>query len=342
MAIITRAAGTASAGSLIPEDYARGIIKNVTQLSAAMRLLSRRRMSRKTQRMSVLTTKPTAAFVAAGTAPFDNTDVGQKSITALNWADLTMTAEPISCIVMVPDHLVEDVDYDIWAEIRPEVEEAIAAAIDGAVFFGTGAPTSWGANSISAHATAAANTVTAGTGVDLAADLNSALGAVEADGFYPSGFFYDLREKATLRGLRDQNRQFLWAPRGPANTGLQNAGADDEISSRSRDVRAQGEIWGLPAYTSAMGLTGFVPATGSVRYITGDFDKAFLGVRSDITMTKSNEATLTDGSDTWALFQRDVTAVRFVTRIAYVTSNPSTRQNATAATRSPFAVVKAP
>src|SRR5215831_6338761 len=330
-----------SGGSLIPEDYARGIIKNVTQMSAAMQLLSRRRMSRKTQRMSVLTTKPTAAFVTPGTAPFNSTDVGLKAVTALNWVDLNLVAEPVACIVMVPDHYREDQAYDLWAEIRPEVEEAIAAAIDSAVFFGTGAPASWPA-SINAHATAAGNTVTAGTGVDLAADLNSAMGAVEGDGFYPSGFFYDLREKATLRGLRDQNRQFLWAPRGPANTGLQNAGDNDDITQRRRDVTQQGEIWGLPAYTSAMGLTGFVPATGSTRYITGEFDQAYLGIRSDIRMDTSNEATITDGADTWPLFQRDTTAVRFVTRVAYVTANPSTRAQPTTANRSPFAVLKAP
>src|SRR5262247_3838868 len=313
MAIISRAAGVGA--SLIPEDYSRGIIKNVTQNSAALRLLSRRRMTRQIQRMSVLTAKPTAAFVTAGTAPFDSTDVGAKSVSRLTWADLTMTAEPVAVIVIVPDHFYEDQAYDLWGEIRPEVEEAIAAAIDAAVFFGTGAPASW-PSSINAHATAAGNVVTAGTGVDLAADLNSAMGAVEGDGFYPSGFFYDLREKATLRGLRDQNRQFLWAPRGPANTGLQNAGDNDQIATRTRDVTQQGEIWGLPAYTSAMGLTGFVPATGSTRYITGDWDMAYIGIRSDIRMDTSNDATITDGADTWNLFQRDTTAVRFVTRVA--------------------------
>lgn len=304
-----------------------------------MRLLSRRRMTRQTQRMSVLTAKPTAGFVTAGAAPYDSTDLGLKSITRLTWADLTMTAEPVAAIVMVPEHYLEDQAYDLWGEIRPEVEEAIAAAIDAAVFFGTGAPTSWPA-SINAHATAAGNTVTAGTGVDLAADLNSALGAVESDGFYPNGWFYDLREKATLRGLRDQNRQFLYAMRGPANTGLQNAGDDDEIAARVRDVRAVGEIWNLSAYTSAMGLTGFDPGTGKTRYITGDFDKAVLGVRSDITVKMLDQATLTDGSDTYALAQRDMVAMRLVCRVAYVCSNPITRLQPTTASRSPFAILK--
>jgi hypothetical protein len=314
-------------------------------MSAAKRLLASQRMTRQTQRMSVLTSKPTAAFVTAGTAPFDSTDVGLKAITRMTWADLTLTAEPIATIVMIPEHYMEDSAYDMWGEIRPECEEAIAAAIDAAVFFGTGAPTSWPA-SIVAHATAAtvtANVVTAGTGVDLAADLNSALGAVETDGFYPNGWFYDMREKATLRGLRDANRQFLFSTRGPSNTGLQNAGdGDGDISARVRDVRTQGEIWNLPAYTSAMGLTGFTPGTGAVRYITGDFDKAFLAIRNDIRVKMLDQATLTDGADTWALAQRDMVAMRLVCRVAYVTSNPYTRLAPTAANRSPFAVVKTP
>src|SRR5262245_53639702 len=219
----------------------------------------------------------------------------------------------------------------------------MAAAIDAAVFFGTNAPASW-PPSIHAHATAATgtpNVVTARTGCDSAAALNNARGAVGTDGFCPHGWFYDLREKATLRNVRDQNRQFLYAMRGPANTGLQNAGDDDEISARIRDVRQQGEIWNLPAYTSAMGMTGFAPGTGKTRYITGDFDKAFLGVRADIRVKMLTEATLDDGGASWSLAQRDATALRMVMRVAYAVSNPVTRLQPTIASRSPFGIMKA-
>src|SRR4030095_7574116 len=101
-----------------------------------------------------------------------------------------------------------------------------------------------------------------------------------------------------------------------------------------------GEIWNLPAYTSAMGLTGFTPGAGATRYITGDFDKAILGVRSDIRVKMLDQATLVDGADTWNLAQRDTVAMRLVARVAYVTSNPLTRAQPTAATRSPFAVMQ--
>jgi hypothetical protein len=76
--------------------------------------------------------------------------------------------------------------------------------------------------------------------------------------------------------------------------------------------------------------------------VTGDFEKAFLGVRTDIRVKMLTEATITDGADTWSLAQRDATAMRIVTRVAYVTSNPPTRlaPAASDAVRSPFAIVK--
>lgn len=323
--------------SLIKEDYARGIIKDAIQESAALQLLDKRRMSQKTQRMSVVAAKPTAAFVTGS-----DTDVGLKATTNMSWADKTMTAEPIAAIVAIPEDLLEDADYDLWAEVKPELTEAVAFVIDSAVFFGSGAPTSW-PTAIVPHAIAAGNTVNAGTGVDLAADLNSAMGAVESDGFYPNGWFYDLRERATLRGQRDANRQLLFSPRGPANTGISNAG-DGITGNRRRSSAGAGMIWDLDAYTSAMGLAGFTPTTGNIRYLTGDFNQAIIGIRSDMRMTVLSEATLynPDGSVLYALPQQDMKALRIVMRIAYQIKNPPTRLNTNATTRSPFAVVRVP
>ena len=337
MAIIARP----GASTLVPEDYARGILKNVTEMSAAMSLLERRRMRAKEQRMSILTTKPTAGFILASTGIGGaDSDTGVKPLTVAAWADLKMYAEPVAALVVIPEDVIEDAGEDLWGEIKPELEEAIAAAIDAAVFFGTGAPSTWPV-SINAHAVAAGNTVALGAGVDLAADLNTAMGLVEADGFYPDGWFYSQRYKATLRGLRDNNKQFLWSPRGPANTGLQNAGADDEISRRRRDVSQAGEIWGLEAHTSAMGLAGFDPTpTTGVMFITGDFTKAILGVRADIRFKMLDQAAVDDGGTVLYLAQRDLIGLRVVTRVAYVLTNTASRMNTNAATRSPFASVR--
>jgi hypothetical protein len=332
MALVDRT----GASSLIREDYARGIIKNATQMSAAMQLFQRRRMSSKQQRMSVIATKPTASFVTGS-----DTDVGLKALSSMTWESKYLNAEPIAAIVPIAEDLLEDQEYDIWGEVKPELEEAIAATIDAAVFFGTGAPSTWPTAVVTA-AVAAGNTVNAGTGVDLAADLNTAMGTVEADGFIPDGWYFALTEMATLRGLRDANRQFLFMRSGPANTGVQNAGLERD---RRRDrMGYQGEIYGLEAYTSALGLSGFASVSGNARYVTGDFDQGIIGVRSDIRYQILREATLfnSDGSVAYALAQQDMVALRVVMRVAFQVPNPPTRMQSVTASRYPFAVVRVP
>lgn len=323
--------------SLQVEDYNRGIIKNATQMSAAMSLFSRRRMTRKQQRMSVISGKPIAAFV---TGP--DTDVGLKPTTSMSWANVFMTAEPIAAIVPIAEDVLDDTDYDIWGEVKPELEEAVAAVIDAAIFFGSGAPSTWPPAIVTA-AVNAGNTVNVGTGVDLAADLNTALGFVEADGFVPDGWFFNLTELASLRGLRDANRQFLFNRTGPGNTGIQNVGPEGSDRRRAR-MGYQGDIYNLQAYTSALGLAGFNVSSGNARYITGDFTQGILGVRSDIKYTILREATLynADGSVMFALAQQDMVALRAVIRVGFQVPNPMTRMNQNNATRYPFSVVRTP
>lgn len=319
MATITRAS---DAGSLIPEDYARGIIKAATEESAAIKLMRHKTMTRKQQRMSVLSAFPIVSFV---TGP--NTDVGLKATTGMSWANVFLNAEPIAAIVPIAEDLLEDADYPLWDEIKPALEEGVAVAIDGAVFFGAGAPATW-PTAIAPAAVAAGNTVTAGTGVDLAADLNNAMAAVEADGFTPSGWWMRVQEKGVLRGLRDANRQFLFNPEGPSNTGLSRAAF-------------QGRLFNEPAMVSKAGLAGFAGGAGTYRYITGDFDQAVLGIRSDISYKVLTEATLynPDGSVMFALAQQDMVALRLVMRLGFAVPNPITRANPTGGTRYPFAVV---
>jgi len=332
MAVIDRAT---DASSLIPEDYQRGIVQPITEKSAALSLIPTVPMSARQQRMSVLATFPIAAFVTGS-----NTDVGLKATTNMTWANVFMTAEPIAVIVPIAEDLVDDIGQPIWAQVKPRLVEAIAAVIDAAVYFGVGAPASWTSPSIVPGAVAAGNTVAAGTGVDIAADMNAAMGAVEADGFYPDGWYWDLRERVNLRGLRDANRQFLFNPSGPSNTGVASAG-----DRRMMEAGYQGPLYGLPSYTSALGLASFGPGvSGNTRYVTGDWDQSRIGMRKDIEFKMLDQAALfnPDGTLMFNLPQQDMVALRVVTRVGYVTPNPATRTNPNAGTRWPYAVVRIP
>jgi HK97 family phage major capsid protein len=206
--VLTRGAGptySATPGThpLIPEDVSRTIIKSTTQKSAVLEMLKHRTMSTAQQRMPVLATKPTAYFVTG--------DTGLKQTTSISWTNKFLDAEELAVIVPVPEKLLDDVDYDIWGEIRPEIIEAMGLALDAAILFGYNKPASWPA-SIAAAAIAAGNVAIQGTGVDVADDLNNAMAAVEIDGFDVNGFFIRTSMKAELRGLRDLNQAFIFQP----------------------------------------------------------------------------------------------------------------------------------
>jgi len=308
---------------LIPEDVSSEIIKNTTIKSAALSMFKTRTMSTAQQRMPVLATKPTGYFVTG--------DTGLKQNTSMAWANKFLDAEELAVIVPVPEKLLDDVQYDLWGEIKPEVEEALAVALDAAVLFGGNKPSSWPSD-ISTAAIAAGNTVTQGTGLDVADDINNTMAAVEADGYEVNGFFMRNSLKAELRGLRDANNGLIYQP---APTGITSA-------------VFKGSIWGEKAVSSLAGLfesedSGtYGRSANSVKLIAGDWNQAIIGKRQDITWKMLDQAVLTDaaGNIVFNLPQQDMVAMRVVCRYAFQVPNPLTRMNMTEATRYPFAVLR--
>lgn len=325
---ITRGSGptyssTPGAHPLIPEDVSREILKAATVKSAVLSMLKHRTMTSAQQRMPVLASKPRAYFV--------NGDTGLKQTSSQSWANKFLDAEEIAVIVPVPEKLLDDADYDIWAEVKPELEEAIAIALDAAVLFGYDKPTSWPA-SIVAAAIAAGNTVTQGAGVDVAADINSAMAAVEADGYEVNGFFMRNSMKAELRGLRDANRQFIFQPN---ESGLSN-------------TTYKGTIYGEKAVSSLAGLfeqedAGTYGRTAnSVKLIAGDWNQGLIGIRQDVTWKMLDQAVITNdaGQIIFNLPQQDMVAMRVVTRYAFQVPNPINRMQLVEASRYPFSVLR--
>jgi HK97 family phage major capsid protein len=309
---------------LIPEDVSSEIIKATTQQSAVLAMFKHRTMSTAQQRMPVLATKPTAYFVTG--------DTGLKQTTSIAWANKFLDAEELAVIIPVPEKLLDDVNYDIWGEIRPEIIEAMAVALDAAILFGYNKPASWPA-SIVAAAIAAGNTVTQGTGIDVADDINNVMAAVEADGYDVNGFFIRNSIKAELRGLRDANNGFIF--QAPDRTGV------------SESVY-KGTIFGEKAVASMAGIFEAEDAgtygrtANSVKLIAGDWTQGLVGIRQDLTWKMLDQAVITDaaGQIVFNLPQQDMVAMRVVARYAFQVPNPINRMNLTDATRYPFAVLR--
>lgn len=312
------------ASSLIPTETSREIIRSVAVLNPLLSLARRLpNMPTSTRTMPVMNSLATAYFV--------NGDTGLKQTTDLDWSDVTLTAEELAVIVPIPQAVLDDAEYDIWAEVRPALEEAFSLALSGAVLYGTNIPASWttalGAAGLFARCTAASHVISAAGYTDLyeailgetGAGTDGLLMTLEADGFMATGHVASAAMRGRLRNVRDSN-------------GL-------PIFNRSMQDATRYELDGAPMYFPADGSV--VDATTWM--FTGAWNYLVYAFRQDITYTIANQAIIQDasGNIVYNLFQQDMVALRAVMRLGFALPNPINRMNATAATRCPFAVLTA-
>ena len=297
------------AGPLIPEDAANEIIKATTEKSFVLSSFKRRQMSRKQQRIPIFDRKPVAYFV--------NGDTGLKQTTDAKWDNIYLNAEELAVLLPVPDLVVEDTAFDIWAQLKPEITEAIGAKIDEAVFFGVDKPALWPV-SILAGATAAAQVVTGGAVLnqDVFGDISDAMAMLEEDGYDPSSIFGRVQMRGILRNVRDANRGFLYPAAGPANSGASN------------NMGWRGEIWNTPLFISKMGFAGFAAGAANAAAFVLDTDNLVCAVRDDINMKVFTEGVISDAAGVVLLnlMQQDTKVLRVTFRLAWAVANPVTRQ----------------
>lgn len=299
------------AAALIPEEVAREVIAGVREESAVLQLFRRVPVGRAQVRFPVLSALPTAYWVTG--------DTGLKQTTEANWANKFLNIEELAAIVPVPQNVVDDVDYDIWGEIRPLLQEAIAGALDSAVFFGTNAPASFPTN-LNAAAAAAGNVVVEGSAVAAGGfqnDLDLAIETVEGDGFDYRGMFADRPIRGRLRRARNAQGDRL-------------SGVNDQLT----------EYLGEQIVYGASGLW----PSGASRPLAfpGDFSEFVVGVRQDISFTIATEGVIQDntGAIVYNLFQQDMVAMRVTFRVGWQVSNRITRRQPTEANRYPVAVLR--
>lgn len=293
----------ADGADLVPAPVASEIIKQVEETSAAMRLFKRVNMSSKTLKTPVQSVLPSAYWVSEG---------GTKQTTEVNWTSQTITAEELAVIVPVADNLLADSAFDVWAEVQSSLAAAFARKIDLAVLFGTDAPASF-ADSIVEGAIAASNYVNKGTN-DAAAggvaqDVLDAMALVYADGYRVNGFAAADLFNFSLLSARDAN----------GNPLLGSNASVDTLYGRQ---------------VAYVGGSLFGNAPGDTLLIAGDFEKAVIGLRQDISYYLSKDATVGGVS----MFETDQTAIRATMRIGFTVFTPVNRSSESS--KYPFAVLR--
>lgn len=301
------------ASALIPIQYSTEIIAGAVNSSTVMRLARRLpdMISQQTI-MPVLDNLIIAGFV--------NGDTGLKPTAKVAWSNKTITAEELAVIVPIPENVLNDAQYDIWAQVRPLIVAAFGVAIDRAILFGTNKPASWPTGLV-AQTIAAGNTVALGSAdaYDKIMGVDGVIAKVEEDGFIVNGHLADITMRAKLRGLR--------------------ADGATGVPLFLPDMQSGGN------YTLD-GAPMFFPGNGAwdkavALMLSGDWTNAVYAIRQDITFKLLSESVIlnTDGTIAYNLAQQDMVALRAVMRLGWQSANPINQTNPVNATRFPFAVL---
>jgi len=289
--------------ALIETQVANEIFEGTIRQSKALSMFKRlpNATSDKTK-LRVLDSLPVAYFVD------ETSNNGRKNITKLAWDKKYINIAELAVIVPIKENLLNDSSIDIWATVRPRVEEAFAKKIDNAMFFGVDKPTDWRAGLVPSITTVGAEVTETSNG--LYSDINDAMVKVEESGYNVNGILGGTGLKGKFRMMLDTTGQ-------PLNT--------TEIGSIRREFMDNG-VWDKSKST----------------LVVGDFSQAVYSIRQDITYKVLTEAVIqdpSDGSILYNLAQDDMVALRVVMRLGWEIPNPVNAENETA-TRFPFASLK--
>lgn len=300
MAMITKRDAYALFESDVISEIMEGAVKNSAVLQMFRRLPN---MTSNKTKMRVLDSLPMAYWVDA------DTDNGRKKLTKMAWENKYITAEELAVIVPVKEEVLDDADYDIWADVKPRLVEAIGKAIDNAILTGVNKPNGFRLDLLTSILNAGA-VVTQGADQTLYSAINDAMVKVEESGYNPNGIVGGVDVKGKFRMMLDTTGQ-------PINGT---------------------EIGNLPKYYVDNGAWDKNKAI----MVVGDFSQAVYSIRQDITYKILDQAVIQDpttGEILYNLAQEDMVALRVVMRLGWEIPNPVNALNPDEGTRFPFAII---
>lgn len=288
--------------ALIEPQIIAEVIEGVVTKSAALTMFTRLpNMTSDKTKMRVLSGLPTAYWVD------ESANNGRKNTTSQMWDNKYIVAEELAVIVPIKENVLADADIDVWASVRPRIEEAFAKKIDQAIFTGEDRPSGFRADML----TSITNADTKVTQDDtLYSAINDAMALVEGSGFLPSGIVGGIDVKSKFRMMVDTTGQPI---KGTEIDSLPKAYIDNGAWDKTK-----------------------------AQMIIGDMTQAVYAVRQDMTFKVLEEAIIQDpstGTILYNLAQEDMVALRCVMRLGWEIPNPINALSPDEATRFPFAAI---
>ncbi|MGI5223057.1 phage major capsid protein [Nocardia sp. CA-290969] len=289
MADITRS----DVSTLIEEAYSQTLLQAAAEASTALTAFAPFPIPNKTTHFPVLATLPEADWVSESA-----TDAaGVKPQSKVTWANRTMVAEEIAVIVPVHENVLDDATADVLNQIAILGGQAIGKKLDQAVIFGVDKPSSWVSPALLPAAVAASQTSEVVDGAanpdDIPGAVNQVAELVADAGWAPDTLLSSLALRYKVANLRDANGFPIFR---------------DESFAGFRTFFNKNGAWDRDSATA----------------VIVDSSRVRIGVRQDITVKFLDQATLGTGEDQINLAERDMVALRFKARYAYVLGTAAT------------------
>ncbi|MBF6187996.1 phage major capsid protein [Nocardia farcinica] len=279
--------------TLIEEAYAPTLLDAAQEAATSLSAFPTVPMGTKLTHLPVLATLPEADWVAeSATDPS-----GVKPTSKVTWEDRTLVAEEIAVIIPVHENVLDDATTDVLGQLARSGGQAIGKKLDQAVLLGIDKPASWVSPALLPAAVAAGQTKSVVDGTanvdDIPGSVNQVAEMVATAGWAPDTMISSLALRYKVANLRDANGFPIFR---------------DESFAGFRTFFNRNGAW---------------DADSAVALVV-DASRVRIGVRQDITVKLLTEATV-NGIN---LAERDMVALRFKARYAYVLGTAATAQGA--------------
>ena len=262
---------------VVPTDISTSMMEEILHGSCILPLANVHQMKAPKETFNVWADKPGAYFVNEGAAI---------PVTTATMLHPTMEAKKLGVLLTVTKEKLNDSVIDVFAELQPQIVEAIYRKLDDEILNGTDGV--FGKN-VMGVITSAGATITKGTNSTIDLDVSDAMALVEAKDYEPNGFLAPISMKNALRKLRDGNGNQLM---------FNGVGGS--------------EFYGLPIEFASNGALKDAQAN----VVVADWNKLLVGILQDMEFSVSTDATIVDGSETINLFQQDLIGLKVTFRVA--------------------------
>jgi hypothetical protein len=279
-------------GYLLPVEQGDILTNGILMSAGAIALAGDKRATRATKtQFTIWLGAPTASFVGEGAA---------KPATGAEFGQTVMNVKKVASIVLFTDEMIEDVQSgDLNVMVDSGVRTAIADVIDANAIGKAAGTNITGAFDTMLRSTTSTVEFQQAKPDGLQLAVSAAMGILEANGYGDQGSMGVLLGSGFAQLVRDARS---------------TVDASVQVYGPGRDP-----LYGLDSFMSTnLSPASAAPAATKIIGFVVHRPNLHVRIRKDVTVATSSEATVNDGTSDRKLFQEDLTAIRYETRLAFM------------------------